>query len=82
MKISQFFVDFLENMNFKIPRSQKSPKPVSRLSKMGPVKVLNDAKMSSSKFLDNIEDALGCLVYIKNMPKICKILLLGELIKV
>ena len=76
-------MDFLENMNFKIPRSQKSPKPVSRLLKRGPpVKVLNDAKMSSSKFLDNIEDALGCLVYIKNMPKICKILLLGELIKV
>ena len=29
------------------------------------MKVLNDAKMSPTKFLDNIEDALGCLVYEK-----------------
>ena len=56
-------MDFLENMNFEIQQgAQKKVRSeqVSCLLKRGPVKVLNDAKMSPSKFLDNIEDTLHC----------------------
>ena len=60
------FCELLRKHNRKKNRTRKSPKSVSRLLKRGPVKVLNDAKMSPSKFLDSVENALGYLLHQKN----------------